>query len=201
MPSNSNGSPPEKPDLTGLRFIEVTRETRGDFESLFEQPGAPKYCWCTAWRLSSREHIGSDKKKRMIMALVEAGTPVGILAESGGKAVGWCSVAPRLTYRKLSKQQHDSETGVWSIVCFYVPRSLRGSGLASALLDAAIKHAFCQGRGRDRGLPGRRSRAELSLHGISRHVHRPRFPRDRHGRLTPACDAPRPVALAPVTRV
>ena len=145
MPSSSNGSPPEKPDLTGLRFIEVTRETRGDFESLFEQPGAPKYCWCTAWRLSSREHIGSDKKKRMIMALVEAGTPVGILAESGGKAVGWCSVAPRLTYRKLSKQQHDSETGVWSIVCFYVPRSLRGSGLASALLDAAIKHAFAKG--------------------------------------------------------
>ncbi|WP_292633096.1 GNAT family N-acetyltransferase, partial [Mesorhizobium sp.] len=57
----------------------------------------------------------------------------------------WCSVAPRETYRKLSKQQDDSETGIWSIVCFYVPRALRGGGLASALLDAAIDHAFGKG--------------------------------------------------------
>jgi GNAT superfamily N-acetyltransferase len=81
----------------------------------------------------------------MMVALIEAGTPVGIVAELGEKVVGWCSVAPRETYRKLSKQQDDSETGVWSIVCFYVPRSLRGGGLASALLNAAIEHAFARG--------------------------------------------------------
>ncbi|WP_245458430.1 MULTISPECIES: GNAT family N-acetyltransferase [unclassified Mesorhizobium] len=34
---------------------------------------------------------------------------------------------------------------MWSIVCFYVPRALRGGGLASALLDAAIDHAFANG--------------------------------------------------------
>ncbi|TIV65144.1 MAG: GNAT family N-acetyltransferase, partial [Mesorhizobium sp.] len=91
--------------------------------------------------------IQSDEKKRMMMALIDAGTPVGIVAELDGKPVGWCSVAPRETYRKLSKQQDDSETGIWSIVCFYVPRSLRGGGLASALLDAAIGHAFSKGAG------------------------------------------------------
>ncbi|MEW6631523.1 MAG: GNAT family N-acetyltransferase [Pseudomonadota bacterium] len=144
MPSSSNVSE-TKPDLAGLRFIEVTPETRGSFESLFEQPGAPKYCWCMVWRHSSREHVQSDEKKRMMVALIEAGTPVGIVAELGEKVVGWCSVAPRETYRKLSKQQDDSETGVWSIVCFYVPRSLRGGGLASALLNAAIEHAFARG--------------------------------------------------------
>ena len=145
MPSSSNGSLPEKPDLSGIRFTEVTRETRGRFENLFEQPGAPKYCWCMAWRHSSREHIHNDEKKRVMMALIDGGTPVGIIAELEGKAVGWCSVAPRETYRKLSKQQDDSETGVWSIVCFYVPRALRGAGLAAALLDAAIDHAFARG--------------------------------------------------------
>lgn len=98
-----------------------------------------------AWRHSSREHIQSDEKKRMMMALIDAGTPVGIVAELDGNIVGWCSVAPRETYRKLSNQQDDGEAGVWSIVCFYVPRSLRGGGLASALLDAAIKHAFAKG--------------------------------------------------------
>lgn len=144
MPSSSNVSE-TKPDLAGLRFIEVTPETRGSFESLFEQPGAPKYCWCMAWRYSGREHPESGEKKRMMVALIEAGTPVGIVAELGEKVVGWCSVAPRETYRKLSKQQDDRETGVWSIVCFYVPRSLRGGGLASALLNAAIEHAFARG--------------------------------------------------------
>lgn len=143
MPSNSNDSPPEKLDPASIRFIEVTQETCGHFETLFEQPGAPKYCWCMAWRHSGREQ--SEEKKRMMMALIGAGTPVGILAELDGRPVGWCSVAPRETYRRLSKQQDDSETGIWSIVCFYVPRALRGGGLASALLNAAIDHAFARG--------------------------------------------------------
>jgi len=145
MPNSSKGSQPQKPDLAGIRFVEVTQKTRGRFETLFEQPGAPKYCWCMAWRHSSREHVQNDEKKRMMMALIDKGTPVGILAELNGRTVGWCSVAPRETYRKLSKQQDDTETGIWSIVCFYVPRALRGGGLASALLDAAIHHAFARG--------------------------------------------------------
>jgi len=98
-----------------------------------------------AWRHSSREHIQNDEKKRMMMARIEAGTPVGLVAELEGRTVGWCSVAPRETYRKLSPQQDGAETGIWSIVCFYVPRALRGGGLAAALLDAAIDHAFAKG--------------------------------------------------------
>jgi GNAT superfamily N-acetyltransferase len=145
MPRSSSGSLPGKADGAEIRFTAVTRSTRADFEELFGQPGAPKYCWCMAWRHSSRDHIQNDEKKRMMMALIEAGTPVGIIAEVDGKAVGWCSVAPRESYRRLSKQQDDSEKGVWSIVCFYVPRALRGGGLAPALLDAAIDHAFAKG--------------------------------------------------------
>lgn len=145
MPDNSSGSPPEKPDLGRIRFTEVTRTNRERLEDLFEQPGAPKYCWCMAWRYSSPKHTKSDDKKRMMMTLIDAGTPVGILAELDGKAIGWCSVAPRQTYRRLSIGQDDNEIGVWSIACFYVPRSLRGGGLASALLNAAVDHAFAKG--------------------------------------------------------
>ncbi|ETA73086.1 MULTISPECIES: GNAT family N-acetyltransferase [Mesorhizobium] len=145
MPKRSNASPAEKFDLANIRFIEVTPATRGSFETLFEQPGAPKYCWCMAWRHSGREHIQNDEKKRQMMARIDAGAPVGIVAEIDGKSIAWCSVAPRDTYRRLSKRQDDSETRVWSIVCFYVPRALRGGGLASALLDAAIDHAFAKG--------------------------------------------------------
>ncbi|MER8958805.1 GNAT family N-acetyltransferase [Mesorhizobium sp. M0701] len=146
MPRRSSGSPPEKLDLSEVRFTEVTQSTRADFENLFEQPGGPKYCWCMAWRnLDRREHVENDEKKRAMMTLIDAGTPVGIVAQIDGRTVGWCSIAPRETYRKLSRQQDDSEMGIWSIVCFYVPRALRGGGLASALLDAAIDHAFAKG--------------------------------------------------------
>jgi GNAT superfamily N-acetyltransferase len=147
MPKRSSGSPPEKPDLAKLRFTEVTGKTRADFENLFEAPGGPKYCWCMAWRPlpGRREYVQHAELKHAMMKLVEAGTPVGIMAELDGKTVGWCSVAPRQTYRKLSPQQDYGETDIWSIVCFYVPRALRGGGLAAALLDAAVDHAFAKG--------------------------------------------------------
>jgi GNAT superfamily N-acetyltransferase len=130
-----------------LSFAEVTTATQADFERLFEAKGGPSYCWCMAWRdlPGRREHVANDVKKQVMTGLIEAGTPVGILAFEDGEPVGWCSVAPRETYRKLSPKQDDTETGIWSIVCFYVPRARRGSGLAHALLDAAVKHAFAEG--------------------------------------------------------
>ena len=35
--------------------------------------------------------------------LVKAGTPVGVLAFDGDEPVGWCSIAPRETYARLSR--------------------------------------------------------------------------------------------------
>jgi GNAT superfamily N-acetyltransferase len=129
-----------------LRFAEVTKATRADFEQLFESKGGPNYCWCMAWReMPNRQHASNEERKREMTARIEAGTPIGILAYLEDEPVGWCSVAPRETCRKLSRQQDDSETGIWSIVCFYVPRALRGGGLAAALLEAAVKNAFAQG--------------------------------------------------------
>ena len=95
MQSSSQGSQQQRSDLSGIRFVEVTRRTRAGFETLFEQPGAPKYCWCMAWRHTSRDHVENGDKKRVMMALIDAGIPVGIIAELDGRPVGWCSVAPR----------------------------------------------------------------------------------------------------------
>jgi GNAT superfamily N-acetyltransferase len=134
------------PEGHQLRFAAVTKATRADFEKLFEAKGGPKYCWCMVWRdMPDRQHASNADRKAEMLAHIEAGTPVGILAYAEGEPVGWCSVAPRESLRRLSPQQDDSEAGVWSIVCFYVPRALRGGGLAAALLEAAVKHAFEQG--------------------------------------------------------
>jgi GNAT superfamily N-acetyltransferase len=129
-----------------LSFAEVTQATRADFEKLFEAKGGPRYCWCMAWRdMPNRQQASNDERKAGILGMIQAGTPVGILAYRDGKPVGWCSVAPRETYRRLSRQQDDGERGIWSIVCFYVPRALRGRGHSVALLQAAVRHAFDKG--------------------------------------------------------
>jgi GNAT superfamily N-acetyltransferase len=138
--------PATKPSSAKLRFAEVTKANRSDFEKLFEAKGGPSYCWCMAWReIADRQHASNADRKAGIMSRIAAGTPVGILAYSEGEPVGWCSIAPRETYLRLSKQQDDTEQDVWSIACFYVPRRLRRGRLGAALLDAAVAHAFKKG--------------------------------------------------------
>lgn len=146
MPKSSKGSHAAPIEVRDLRFAAVTWQTQGDFERLFAAKGGPSYCWCMAWRpVSTREHLSNAARKAEMTRLIEANTPVGILAYAKDEPIGWCSVAPRETYRRLSNQQDDQEGDVWSIVCFYIPRPLRGGGLAVALLDAAIEHAFKNG--------------------------------------------------------
>jgi GNAT superfamily N-acetyltransferase len=147
-----------------LTFRPVTRETWADFERLFESPGAPKYCWCMAWRGSNEERKewaaapgraakrgdlapANKLRKAAMKRRIDAGTPVGLLAYDGGEPVGWCSVAPRPTFRKLGGPDDvgDDPDTVWSVVCFFVKRSHRGSGISRALLAAAVDYAEANG--------------------------------------------------------
>ena len=101
-----------------------------DFESFFESPGAPKYCWCMVWRRNAEEakrHEGRDRKRQM-KKRIGSGVPVGLLAYSGKEPVAWVSVAPRETYRNLGGPAAGEGESIWSIACFYVPRRLRGQG-------------------------------------------------------------------------
>lgn len=127
-------------------FREVTRETWPDFEALFEAPGAPKYCWCMAFRAHGPEKKDTTAagRKQMIKGRVQAGVPVGILAYRDGVPVGWCSVAPKSTFHGLGGENPGDES-VWSVTCFFVPRAERKTGLSRRLLDAAVAHARARG--------------------------------------------------------
>lgn len=130
-------------------FREVNENNWDDFVRLFESKGGPSYCWCMAWRPlpGDRAAANNAQRKKAISATVKAGTPIGILAYDGDRPVGWCSIAPRETYRPLSGDEYDGiEAGeVWSLVCFFVPRELRGEGIGKQLLDAAVKTARKRG--------------------------------------------------------
>ena len=128
-----------------LEFHEVGADTWSDLVRLMDSRGGPHYCWCLAWREPSsvRKRLDLAGRRASMEARVEQQTPVGILAYEDAEPVGWCSVAPRETYLDLGG--FDSSEVVWSIVCFFVPRSQRGQGVGEALLEAAIATARSHG--------------------------------------------------------
>jgi GNAT superfamily N-acetyltransferase len=140
-----------------LEIHPVTPERWPHLVELFERRGprgghrnTPAYgCWCMYWRERMLPH--GEPKKRAMAALVRAGCEPGLLAYGGGVPVGWVSVAPREEYTALlrSPQYRPRDGGggpaVWSIVCFVVDRDAQRQGIASALLDSAVEHAFAHG--------------------------------------------------------
>ena len=130
-----------------LSFRPVDRETWTDFESLFNGPGGPKFCWCMVWRATAEEGRGTSGAVRheQIHCRIERGVPVGLLAYAEGVPVGWVSVAPRDTYRRLGGPEAGEGEVIWSLACMFTPRKRRGQGMAHRLIGAAAAHARKQG--------------------------------------------------------
>jgi len=130
-----------------LSFHAVDSAHWADFERLFESRGAPKYCWCMVWRATPEEGklTGNANRKAAMHQRVKDKVPVGLLAYADDEPVGWCSIAPRDTYRRLVKDDTSDDDGVWAISCFFIKRELRGQGMTKRLLAAALKHARAHG--------------------------------------------------------
>lgn len=133
-----------------LRIEPVTAERWDDLVTLFGDRGACGGCWCMFFRLKGTEfeegtRRGGSLNRSRLQAIVREDRVPGLLAYRDGDPVGWCSVAPREEFPRISRspviRPIDDEAGVWSVVCFYTDRTARGQGGASLLLDAAIEHA------------------------------------------------------------
>lgn len=133
-----------RPPTLTIRAVEAG--TWPDFERLFESKGAPKYCWCMAWRATTEEskHTDGASRKAAMRTRIQRGVPVGLLGYIDDEPVAWCSIAPRSTYRRMVRDNSPDE-GVWSIACFYIRKDQRGAGLTKRMLAAALKHARAHG--------------------------------------------------------
>jgi GNAT superfamily N-acetyltransferase len=128
-----------------IRTRELTPALWPALEKLFGERGACGGCWCQAWRVEKGERWsevqGATAKTRMRRG-VRAGAIHGILAFDGAEPVGWCTFGPRLSFPRLERARTlkvDDADRVWSIPCFFVLRAHRHRGVATALLDHALR--------------------------------------------------------------
>ena len=144
--------PPRKPpaeSVPALEFHEVDHARWPDMQRLFESRGGPKNCWCMVWRATAEEarHPDGASRKAAMARRIAAGVLVGLLGYRDGEPAAWCSIAPRDTYRPLGgiDVAPGGRERVWSIVCFFVKRDLRGAGVTARLIEAAVAHAHASG--------------------------------------------------------
>ncbi|MFN2431656.1 MAG: GNAT family N-acetyltransferase [Gemmatimonadota bacterium] len=135
---------------SSLEIHLATPERWRDFARLFGERGACGGCWCMWWRRPRSEFTRGkgDGNRRAMRRIFAAGEVPGLLAYAGGEPVGWCAVAPRERYPVLGRSRTlkpvDAEP-VWSVVCFFVARPWRRSGVTVRLLDAAVEFAAERG--------------------------------------------------------
>ena len=128
-------------DPNDMIFQEVDAGRWRDLEALFEGRGGPKFCWCMVWRPKPSGRLDNETKKGLLKRSLDCGNPIGLLGYLDGEPVAWCSVAPRETYRRMSRIPDPAgvrPADVWAIVCFFAKRELRGKGIARTLIGAAV---------------------------------------------------------------
>jgi ribosomal protein S18 acetylase RimI-like enzyme len=128
----------------------VTPDQWADLERLAGERGFYSNCWCTWWRLPSKEFSARPphEKRAILRDAVDSGPPPGLLAYLDGEPVGWVAVAPRhelVRIERSPKLRPVDERPAWSISCFSIDRRHRRQGVATALLDAAVALARAHG--------------------------------------------------------
>ena len=130
----------------------LTPDRWPDLLTLFGDNGAYSNCWCTFWVLGGDfDRRTPSERRRILNDMADRGDRPGLLAYRDGEPVGWVAVGPRDRYSRMASSRSrvygpiDDTTGSWVVNCFYVPREHRRSGVASALLEAAVGFAFSGG--------------------------------------------------------
>ena len=134
----------------------LTHSRWADLEAIFNARGCSvaRSCWCMYYRESGPSTVLApgesrrDHRRRELQAWASSEMPAGLIGYEGGQPVGWVSLGPRGSYRKLEKspvmKPVDAQP-VWSIVCFVVPAEHRRRGVAARLLAGAAEYARQRG--------------------------------------------------------
>ncbi|MGH8494774.1 MAG: GNAT family N-acetyltransferase [Gammaproteobacteria bacterium] len=123
----------------------VTPYRWADLERLFGPRGACAGCWCMYWRRYHKDYESGkgNGNKRVLKRLVAERVP-GVIGYLNGEPAGWCCVSPRDEFVRLEKSRilkPVDDAPVWSVVCFFVARAHRRTGLSVEMLRGAVDYA------------------------------------------------------------
>jgi len=121
-----------------------------------QKPGAGG-CWCMSYRDSRLNNL----ERPLYMADECSRDPgPGVLAYVDGEVAGWCSIAPRSSYRRLMNSRTIPfldgpvpAADAWVAVCFVIRPKFRRQGLMNVLLEGAVEHARAHGAAVVEGYP------------------------------------------------
>ena len=111
-----------------------------------------------SWRLAQKDWDANRgaKNRATFRKLVRTGKASGALAFADGRAIGWCSAAPRADFAGLGTKRSlatDWDAHTWSVTCFFIAKGWRAKGVGGKLLRAAVDLARARGATRIEGYP------------------------------------------------
>jgi hypothetical protein len=166
-----------EPASGSLTVKELSKKTWNDFEAVLGKNGGARGCWCMHWRLSIAEWMeGKGEGNRKAMnRLAQRKQPPGVVVYENEEPVAWCSLGPRAEFPRLERSplltDIDDEP-VCAIVCTFVEKKHRGSGLLPDILEAVCEYAASAGYTTAEGYPveprdGKRAGADTAMTGIA----------------------------------
>lgn len=144
--------------MTNVDIVPASPACWSALAQLFSAGGDPKWCWCQFWRKpgSNWTNTTADDNQASLRERVGHEPAPGLVALQGDKAIGWVGFGPREDFPRLARSRTIPQLpgdGVWVVNCFVVARAARRSGVASALLDAAVAYAREHGATHLEGYP------------------------------------------------
>jgi GNAT superfamily N-acetyltransferase len=110
-------------------------------------------CWCMSYRDA---RLGSADRAAYMEKECSREPGPGVLLYVDHEPAGWCSIAPRETYRRLLHSRTIpilDPVDAWVAVCFVIRSGYRRHGLMRPLLDGAVAHAQANGAAVVEGYP------------------------------------------------
>lgn len=146
----SRRSAANRRSISGLSVEPLTVSRFPALERLFGANGACGGCWCMTPRLPLREYEAGkgESNRRALRALAKRDLAPGVLVFRGDEPIAWCAIAPRAEYLRLSTSRVLAPVDgaeVWSIVCLFVKKDERRSGISRVAIRAAVDYAASRG--------------------------------------------------------
>lgn len=133
-------------------------------EQVLGAVGESSHCWCRWWLTPNTEYSARDDiaRRAALQSDLARDAPRGLLATVDGAPAGWVGAAPRSDYARIPRTKALAQAlpdtdwaddSVWAVVCFTVLPTHRRTGLATALLGAAVETARTAGATAVEGYP------------------------------------------------